>query len=92
MATKKREPGELSCSVVDSFCLAPNDGVARGICFACGDRVCANCSLVVAYLTFGAKRICHTCMETHKLPNADSLIHTQAHRLAGYPCSPNCRP
>ena len=26
---KKRTPGDLSCSVVDSFCLAPNDNVAR---------------------------------------------------------------
>ena len=92
MATSKYAPGELSCSVVDSFCLAPNDGVARGICFACGDRVCSNCSLVVSYLAYGRKRICHTCMESLKIPNADKLIHAQAHRLAGYPCSPACRP
>jgi hypothetical protein len=82
----KREYGENACSVVDAFCLAipAMDGTTRARCFACGDKVCVNCSLVLPWLKFGRKRICHNCLLNHRIPNADQLIHAQSLRLAGY--------
>ena len=89
MPNPKREKGENACSMVDAYCLAlpQMDGTTRAVCFACGDKVCVNCSLMLPWFKLGRKRICHNCMYSWHLPNANQLIHAQSHRLAGYPCN-----
>lgn len=61
------------CVVAGNSCKAPanfdmeGERGARAECFACGDKVCTSpdCSLILAYLNFGRRRICTTCQETH---------------------------
>jgi hypothetical protein len=59
-------PCKEPCCVVDGFCLAPANLEPmiqpRSECFACGRKVCVNCSVVTRYYNYGKKRICHNCL------------------------------
>lgn len=75
------------CSVVDEFCLLPaNLEPQRRTnvrCFGCGQPVCANCSLLTTWYTFGRQRICHNCLrELHD--QADPIVLEHLYLLAGY--------
>lgn len=84
----RRERISQGCCVVDSIhCTAPAgfpESFTRTRCFACGENVCRNCSLVCSYHGYGRRRICHNCMEQHELPNADRRIREHLTALAGY--------
>lgn len=75
----RRDP----CVVVDQFCLAPANlsplESPKTECFACGNKVCLNCSLVVKYETQGRKRLCHNCLEDN---GRVSLVEKHLQRLA----------
>ena len=53
------------CCVADQFCLAPANldppTYAKGECFACGQRVCSNCSSIRKYYNYGKVRLCNNC-------------------------------
>ena len=60
-----------TCSVVNENCTSPANQEppkvpARGVCFACGQPVCARCSRRISYLHYGRKRICDNCIEDMK--------------------------
>jgi hypothetical protein len=59
--------GAHKCDVVDQFCLAPPQGASwtRAECFACGNPVCPNCSVLISYYDYGRKRVCHRCVCEH---------------------------
>ena len=76
-----------TCAVVDQFCTSPANVEppvpARGVCFACGEAVCAKCSTKRQYLRFGVKRICNTCQI--EMDGNEDRVMERMNRLAGYP-------
>jgi hypothetical protein len=76
-----------TCSVVDQFCLYPANIEFRAgttiRCFACGQPVCRNCSLMAPWYPFGTKRICHNCLREE--PRGYPAVFEHLYALAGYP-------
>ena len=57
------------CCVVERRCLAPANAMViarvniRTKCYACGEPVCRNCSLLRKWYRYGRQRICLNCID-----------------------------
>jgi len=75
-----------ACCVVDQFCLAPANVTppihAKGICFACGQSVCRNCSSLRKYYNFGNVRLCNNCQIDYD--GNDRIVIKRIYKMAGY--------
>lgn len=74
------------CCVADQHCTAAanfEDADARATCFACGQRVCAECSSRRKYRRFGVKCICNNCQV--EIDGNDHRVLDRIWRQAGYP-------
>jgi hypothetical protein len=67
------------CCIANTNCTAAanfEDARARCICFACGQPVCAACSMRVNYDIYGRRRLCDRCLEEYD-GTIDRVLHKE---------------
>lgn len=75
-----------ACCVADQFCIAGAElerpHQAKGICFACGQRVCSKCSSKRKYMDYGIVRLCNDCQVEYD--GNDRLVMARLNKMAGH--------
>ena len=75
-----------TCCMADQYCDAPGNleppVAARCTCFSCGGKVCKKCSMVIAYRSYGFRRLCNDCIE--EVDGNDDRLIAKLERLGGY--------
>ncbi len=66
----KRKTRYRPCSIVETDCLAPpvlDDSYTGNTCYACGESVCLNCSVLREWNRKAGRRVCGKCNDESPL-------------------------